>query len=49
MATSLNMTKIGKNVAVGVASVVTSDIPDNMVVIGNPARTTTRITKRSES
>ena len=37
--------KIGKNVLVGAGSVVTDDIPDNAVVIGNPARI---IKKRSE-
>lgn len=30
--------KIGKNVTVGAGSVVTNDIPDNAVVVGNPAR-----------
>ena len=31
-------TKIGNNVVVGANSVVTHDIPDNVVVAGNPAR-----------
>lgn len=30
--------KIGKNVSVGAHSVITKDIPDNVVVAGNPAR-----------
>jgi len=30
--------KLGKNVIVGVGSVVTKDVPDNVVVAGNPAR-----------
>ena len=30
--------KIGKNVTVGAGSVVVKDIPDNAVVVGNPAR-----------
>jgi UDP-2-acetamido-3-amino-2,3-dideoxy-glucuronate N-acetyltransferase len=29
---------IGENVIVGAGSVVTKDVPDNLVVIGNPAR-----------
>ena len=29
---------IGSNVVVGAGSVVTKDIPDNVVVAGNPAR-----------
>ncbi len=30
--------KIGNNVLIGAGSVVTKDIPDNAVVVGNPAR-----------
>lgn len=30
--------KIGNNVTIGAGSVVTKDIPDNAVVVGNPAR-----------
>lgn len=30
--------KIGRNVIVGAGSVVTNDIPDNAVVVGNPSR-----------
>ena len=37
--------KIGENVLVGAGSVVTKDIPNNAVVVGNPARI---IKKRSE-
>ena len=33
-----NQKKIGKNVTVGMGAVVTKDVPDNMTVIGNPAR-----------
>ncbi len=29
---------IGKNVIVGAGSVITKDIPDNVIVVGNPAR-----------
>lgn len=30
--------RIGNNVMIGVGSVVTKDVPDNSVVVGNPAR-----------
>lgn len=30
--------KIGNNVMIGAGSIVTKDIPDNAVVVGNPAR-----------
>ena len=30
--------KIGNNVTIGAGSVVTKDVPDNCVVVGNPAR-----------
>jgi acetyltransferase-like isoleucine patch superfamily enzyme len=30
--------KIGANSMIGVGSVVVKDIPDNVVVVGNPAR-----------
>ena len=30
--------RIGNNVTVGAGSVVTKDVPDNCVVVGNPAR-----------
>ena len=33
-----NQKKIGKNVVVGMGAVVTKDVPDNTIVIGNPAR-----------
>lgn len=29
---------IGSNVIIGAGSVVTKDIPDNVVVVGNPAK-----------
>lgn len=31
-------TEIGNNVAVGTNAVVTKDVPENAVVVGNPAR-----------
>ena len=34
----LSNVKIGNNVVIGAGSVVTKDIPDNVVVAGNPAR-----------
>lgn len=37
-ATILPGIKIGKNAMIGAGSVVTKDVPDNAVVIGNPAR-----------
>jgi len=36
---------IGKNATVGAGSVVTKDVPDNVIVVGNPAR----IIKKKES
>jgi maltose O-acetyltransferase len=30
--------KIGNNVIIGAGSVVTKDIPDNVIVYGNPAK-----------
>jgi len=30
--------KIGKNVLVGAGSVVIKDVPDNQIVVGNPAK-----------
>ena len=36
--TILSDVKIGDNVVIGAGSVVTKDIPDNVVVAGNPAR-----------
>ena len=37
-ATILCGVRIGKNAVVGAGSVVTKDVPDNVMVIGNPAR-----------
>ena len=37
--------KIGKNVVIGGGSVVTKDIPDNMVAAGNPCRVIKEITE----
>jgi acetyltransferase-like isoleucine patch superfamily enzyme len=36
--TILSDVKIGNNVVIGAGSVVTKDIPDNVVITGNPAR-----------
>lgn len=36
--TIIGPVKIGNNVIIGAGSVVTKDIPDNSVVVGNPAR-----------
>jgi len=35
--------KIGNNVVIGAGSVVTKDIPDNVVIVGNPARIIKRL------
>lgn len=35
--------KIGSNVTIGAGSVVTKDIPDNVVAVGNPCRVVRRI------
>lgn len=35
--------KIGNNVIIGAGTVVTKDVPDNCVVVGNPARIINRI------
>ncbi|EKE41455.1 hypothetical protein ENUP19_0305G0035 [Entamoeba nuttalli] len=37
--------RIGKNAVVGAGSVVTHDIPDNMVAVGNPARVKRRVSE----
>lgn len=37
-ATLLPGVNIGRNVVIGAGSVVVSDVPDNVVVVGNPAR-----------
>ena len=44
--------RIGNNVVIGAGSVVSRDVPDNVVAYGNPARTTSsaeqRVNKRSQ-
>ncbi len=35
--------KVGNNVTIGAGSVVTKDIPDNCIVVGNPAKIIKRI------
>jgi acetyltransferase-like isoleucine patch superfamily enzyme len=37
-ATVLPRLKIGKNVVIGAGAVVTKNVPDNTIVVGNPAR-----------
>ena len=36
--TIMGPVKIGNNVTIGAGSVVTKDIPDNAIVVGNPAK-----------
>ena len=36
---------IGENSVVGAGSVVTKDVPDNSIVVGNPAKIIKRISK----
>ncbi|MDF2883985.1 MAG: maltose O-acetyltransferase, partial [Clostridiaceae bacterium] len=36
---------IGNNVVIGSGSVVTKDIPDNVIVVGNPAKVIREITE----
>ena len=38
--------KIGDNTVIGAGSVVTKDIPDNVVAVGNPCRVLREITER---
>ena len=45
-ATILSHVTIGKNAIVGAGSIVTKDVPDNMIVAGNPARILRKIEKR---
>ena len=47
-ATILARVEIGENAMIGAGAVVTKDIPANMVVIGNPAKTLRNITKKEE-
>lgn len=37
--------KIGSNVVIGAGSVVTKDIPDNVIAVGNPCRVLREITE----
>lgn len=39
----LGNVKIGNNSVVGAGAIVTHDVPDNVVVVGNPARILRRI------
>ncbi len=39
---------IGANAIIGAGSVVTKDVPENMVVAGNPARTVKRIDEQTD-
>ena len=41
-------TKIGKNCIIGAGSIVTKDIPDNSIAVGNPARVIGNIEKIEE-
>ena len=36
---------IGKNVVIGAGSVVTKDLPDNVIAVGNPCRIVREITE----
>ena len=36
---------IGKNVVIGAGSVVTKDIPDDVIAVGNPCRVVRKITE----
>ena len=45
-ATILSHVTIGENAIVGAGSIVTKDVPDNMIVAGNPARILRKIEKR---
>jgi len=38
MAINLSIIKTGKNVTVDAGSVVIKNVPDNMVIVGNPGR-----------
>ena len=37
---------IGKNAVIGAGSVVTKDIPDNVVAVGNPCRVLREVNER---
>ncbi|MBO4432228.1 MAG: sugar O-acetyltransferase, partial [Clostridia bacterium] len=40
--------RIGKNSVIGAGSVVTKDIPENVVAVGNPCRVLREISKRNK-
>ena len=44
-ATVIGSVNIGNNVIIGAGSMVVTDIPDNSVAVGNPARVIRTITK----
>ena len=48
-ATILPGVTIGENAIVGAAAVVTKDVPDNAIVVGNPARVIRTVEVRKES
>ena len=41
--------KIGDNVVIGAGSVVTKDLPDNVIAVGNPCRVIRKITKEDRN
>lgn len=43
--TTILPVKIGNNVTIGAGSVVTKDIPDNVIIFGNPAKIHTNFSK----
>ena len=47
-ATVIGGIKIGNNVVIGAGSVVTKDIPENVVAVGNPCRILRKINERDK-
>ena len=41
--------RIGKNAVIGAGSVVTKDIPDNVVAVGNPCRVLREVSERDRT